>query len=245
MAQVSIRIETAASAAFDDGVEDGAAFSGLGFADEQPISFSEGSRPDRIFHIIVIDLDASVIEVNTQQRPQVEDVIESQAHAAAGQVAPLYFKTGQGAMEPLINRPGLMSADGGPKLWATAAVPKLSFDLIKVNDLAEQPCRSAWVLCPRFVNLPARVSPAGGKLDVLLAAGEAGVGRVPIALHRALKIDRQHVVQARCRPAGFPPVNDISTGTRGGPKVAGLGFAISRCEEVAPAFRQPGRSPRP
>ena len=40
--QVSVRIESATATRFDDGVEDGAAFPGLGFADEQPILFAEG-----------------------------------------------------------------------------------------------------------------------------------------------------------------------------------------------------------
>ena len=71
------------------------------------------------------------------------------------------------------------------------------------------------------------MSPASRELDVLLAPGEAGVRAIPIALHRAFKIARQHVVQAGCRATDFPLVNGIATRTRSGPKVAGLGLAIS------------------
>ena len=37
---------------------------------------------------VLVDLDASVVEVNTEQRPEVEGVVQRQAHADAGQVAP-------------------------------------------------------------------------------------------------------------------------------------------------------------
>jgi len=57
-------------------------------------------------------------------------------------------------MEPLVNGPGLMSTHGGPKSRTTAVVSEFSFDSIKVNDLAQQPGRSARVLFPRFVELP-------------------------------------------------------------------------------------------
>lgn len=72
IAQVSVRIQTTPAAAFDEGVEDGAAFSGLGLAEEQPILFAQGRGPDGIFHEVIVDLDAAVFEVNAQLRPQVE-----------------------------------------------------------------------------------------------------------------------------------------------------------------------------
>jgi len=45
MEQISIRIESATAAALDDGVEDGAAFPGLGFPDEQPVFLFMESFP--------------------------------------------------------------------------------------------------------------------------------------------------------------------------------------------------------
>ena len=44
--QVGIRIETALATALDDGVEDGAAFPGLGLADKQPIFLTERGGAD-------------------------------------------------------------------------------------------------------------------------------------------------------------------------------------------------------
>ena len=43
--QVRIGIDSTTAAAFDDGVQDGAAFSGLGFANEQKVLFLMESFP--------------------------------------------------------------------------------------------------------------------------------------------------------------------------------------------------------
>ena len=69
--QIGIGIESTTAAAFDDGVEDGAAFSGLGFADEQPILFPKGGGADRVFDQVLVDFDAPIFEVNAKERPQV------------------------------------------------------------------------------------------------------------------------------------------------------------------------------
>jgi len=76
--QVREGIETATAAAFDDGVEDGAAFAGFGLADEQPVLFAEGGWPDGVLHEVLIDLKVSIFEVNAKQRPQVERVVDGQ-----------------------------------------------------------------------------------------------------------------------------------------------------------------------
>jgi hypothetical protein len=98
--QVSVRIESATTARFDDSVQDG------------------------VFDQVVVDLDASVFEVNAEQGPIVQDVLQSQAHAAAGQVTPLHFEASQGTMKPLVNGAGLMSTDGGPQSWTTLICPR-------------------------------------------------------------------------------------------------------------------------
>ena len=48
--QVREGIESATAAALDDGVEDGAAFPGLGFANEQPILFAESSGSNGVLY---------------------------------------------------------------------------------------------------------------------------------------------------------------------------------------------------
>ena len=42
VAQVGVRIDSSAAAAFDDGVDGRAAMAGTGFADEEPVLFAEG-----------------------------------------------------------------------------------------------------------------------------------------------------------------------------------------------------------
>ena len=76
VAQVGEGIDSATAAAFDDGVQDGAAFSGLGFADEQPVFLAEGRGANGILHQILVDLDAPIFEVNAKERPQVQRVVD-------------------------------------------------------------------------------------------------------------------------------------------------------------------------
>ena len=66
MAQIGIGIDSTTAAAFDDSVEDGAAFSGFGFTDEQPILFAEGGGANGVFDQVLVDLDAAVVEVNAE-----------------------------------------------------------------------------------------------------------------------------------------------------------------------------------
>ena len=49
-----MRINATAAAAFDDGIDDRAAFAGMRFAKEQPILFPDCSGADRIFYQVVV-----------------------------------------------------------------------------------------------------------------------------------------------------------------------------------------------
>src|ERR1700728_2680856 len=101
--QVGEGIDSATAATFDDSVEDGAAFAGLGFADEQPVFLAEGGGTDGVFHQVLVNLDPPVVEVDAEQRPEVERVVDGQAHSAAGQVTSPGLEPGEEAMEPLVN----------------------------------------------------------------------------------------------------------------------------------------------
>ncbi len=83
VAQVGVRIKAPPTAALDDGIEDGAAFPGIGLPDEHPVFLAEGGGTDGVLHQVLIDLDASVGEVIAEQRPQVERLVDGQAHPAA------------------------------------------------------------------------------------------------------------------------------------------------------------------
>ena len=60
VAQVSERVEVAAAAVFDEGVDDGAALSGIGIADEEPIFLADGRGTDGIFHEVIVELHAAI-----------------------------------------------------------------------------------------------------------------------------------------------------------------------------------------
>ena len=177
VAQIGLGIDAATAAAFDDGIKDGAALTGLGFADEQPVLFSECGWPDGIFHEILIDLDAAIAEVNAEREPKVQRVSEGQPHAAARQVAPFHFEPRQDTMKPSINGFGLMGAHGGAKLRPTSTFPQLSFNTVKMPDLAHEPAGHERVLVTRRVHLSSHMRPTPGEPDVLLVTSEARVRR--------------------------------------------------------------------
>lgn len=67
VAEVGVGIDVSAAAAFDDGVDDRAALAGTCFADEEPVFLAEGGRADGILHEVIVDLDASVPQVNSSR----------------------------------------------------------------------------------------------------------------------------------------------------------------------------------
>jgi hypothetical protein len=54
VAEIGIGIEAASAATLDDGVEDGAAVTGVGIAQEQPVLFSKGSWPNGVFDQVIM-----------------------------------------------------------------------------------------------------------------------------------------------------------------------------------------------
>ena len=72
IAQVAERVQAAAAAAFDDGVEDVPALAGIGSSDEQPVLFAKGGGADGVFHQVVVDLYASVAEEAFERGPSDE-----------------------------------------------------------------------------------------------------------------------------------------------------------------------------
>ena len=52
-AEISVRVESAPAKAFDDGVDDGAAFAAGGVPDEGPVLLPNGRGPDGVFHEVM------------------------------------------------------------------------------------------------------------------------------------------------------------------------------------------------
>ena len=56
---------------------------GIGIAEEQPVLLSDGGRSNSVFRQIVVELDSTVFEIDTQQRPIGECVIDGLAESGA------------------------------------------------------------------------------------------------------------------------------------------------------------------
>ena len=82
VAEVGEGVEATAAAAFDEGVEDGAAFAGLGVADEEPVFLADRGGADGVFDQVIVDLDATVFEEDVQRGPLVEGVVDGFAQEA-------------------------------------------------------------------------------------------------------------------------------------------------------------------
>ena len=48
--QISIRVEVATPAAFDDGINDGTAFTGIRIPDKEPVLLADGGGADGVFY---------------------------------------------------------------------------------------------------------------------------------------------------------------------------------------------------
>ena len=76
VAQVGVGIDAASTTTLDDGVKDGAAVTGVGIAQEQPVLLSEGGGPNRVFHEVIVDLQAALFQIDTEEWPVGERVID-------------------------------------------------------------------------------------------------------------------------------------------------------------------------
>jgi hypothetical protein len=70
--QVSVRIEAAPPAAFEDGVDDGAALASLGVADKELVFLADGRGANGVFHQVVVDLHPAIRQINRQRVPQAQ-----------------------------------------------------------------------------------------------------------------------------------------------------------------------------
>ena len=67
VAQVGVRIDAAGAATLDDGVEDGAAFAGIGIAEEEPVFLSKRGGTNGVLDEIIVDFDSTIFEKNAKQ----------------------------------------------------------------------------------------------------------------------------------------------------------------------------------
>ena len=92
--QISVGFDPVTATAFDNRVDDGAAFSGLGVTEEQPVLLSKSGWADCILNEVSIDLDFGLLEINLQRSPVSQRIADGFAHCtlwqeASGEVPPL------------------------------------------------------------------------------------------------------------------------------------------------------------
>ena len=125
---------------------------GLSIAEEEPILFSNGSRSNGVFHEVVVELEATIFEIDTQQRPIGERVIDGLSKGAARQITARLFEEDQSTVETLANEPALAAAHGGPFPWTGLAAAQVLLDAVEMSDLTQDPSGTLWSLLARFVS---------------------------------------------------------------------------------------------
>lgn len=135
VAEVGVGLDATPTAAFDDGVNDRATFAGVGFADEQPVLFSQGSGPDRVFDQIVVGLDAAVVQEHLQRRPLAQRIIDRDPERALGQLFAAGLEVQQDALQPGDDQTAFAGAHGLTQLRAGLLFPQCGLDGVEVLDL--------------------------------------------------------------------------------------------------------------
>ena len=136
-AEVGLRVDPAAAAAFDDGVEDGSALASVRGSEEQPVLFVGSGGADGVFHAVVVDLNASVGNEVLQFGPAVQGVGAGFAQGALWKgAAPDAFQCGADAAQ---DRGALESEDGLAQLRTGIGRAQSGFDTVEQGDLIEQP----------------------------------------------------------------------------------------------------------
>lgn len=228
VAEVGVRVDPAAAAAFDDGVEDGAALASFGGADEEPVFLADGGGTDGVFDEVVVDRDAAVAEVDGEGGPLAEGVVDGLAERALREMAPTQFEPGQGALEAGDERSAVVGADGGAQAGTGALLAQVFFDAVEVLDLPHDPTGGAGARFKGFVELAPRVRPASSQRDFSRTTiGEGGIGAVAVALQGAGKVDGDDVIQARSGAAGLPVKEHVAAGPAVGPKITLAGLAVA------------------
>ncbi len=144
VAQVGVGIDISAAAAFDDGVDDRATLTGTGFTDEEPVLFTDGGGADGIFHQVIVDLDASVAQVNIQGAPLAQGVIDGLAKQALRQIEPAGFEEEQGFVQSLQDWAALVRSNCLAQIRPSLDFSQGGFDPVEMLDLAHDPTGPSW-----------------------------------------------------------------------------------------------------
>ena len=205
VAQICLRIDASAAAGFDDREQDRAALPGLRFADKQPVLLADGRWPDRVLDGVIVDLNASVFEIDGEHGPQGQRVVDGTAHRAAWQMVAADLEACQGAVDALDDHAALAGSHGLPLPRSGPCLAQMFFNAIEMLELQQQPASSLRGALGGLNELASCMCPACGQGDAPAAAlGEGGIGAVAVALDGAVEVGGDDAVEATGRTAGGP-----------------------------------------
>lgn len=180
--EVILRIDAAAAATDENGINYGATPTGIRVSDEEPALAADGSGTNGVFDEVVIDFESAVAEISRQGIIIVEEVAHRLTQRAFRQ------KTGVKRFRLRLEA----APDFRCLLTASEALVERKsadfiLDSIEQADLRNKPCRIGEVLLECLVRVTTRVSQTADALDARLAAAERLVNFVSVGLDSAGK----------------------------------------------------------
>ena len=110
--EIGVRVEAATAAAFDDGVNNGAALAGPGVADEEPVFLADGGGANGVFDQVVIDLHPAIVQIDGQRGPLAQRIINGLSQTALRKVTPPRLEPEQNFFQPLDDGAAVAGAPG-------------------------------------------------------------------------------------------------------------------------------------
>ena len=199
VAQVGVGVDASATAVFDEGVEDGSALARVDVAHEEPVLLSNGGGADGVFHQVVVDFHASVLNEDAKTGPLTQGVVDGFAQGTLWQVALFDFQSHERPVDAFVDGATLCGPDGLSQSRAGALFSQVPLDHVKVADLPQEPADEARGLFLGFDKLAARMGVAGCEPDsalALRALRKAAVACIPVALDDATEVRREDFLDA-------------------------------------------------
>src|SRR5277367_338347 len=131
VAEIGVGIDAAAAAGLDNAVDDRAALSGSGFADEEPVFLANGGGSNGVFDEVVVDLQSAIFQEHRQGWPLAQGIVDGLAEQALREMAMAGAKADQGAFQSLHDRPAVTGAKGGAQLRSSALRAQGGFESIE------------------------------------------------------------------------------------------------------------------
>ena len=125
----------------------------IGGTDEEPVLFADGGGSDGISDEVVVDLDATVVEVGFQRGHLREGVADGLAHGGLGQEAMIGCPGQEDLLDAVDDGPTFAAAADGSKFGTGALLSKPGFDPVEGGDLTQDPSGLLWDMLASVVEV--------------------------------------------------------------------------------------------